>query len=66
MAEGDSAGTLGVDVLRLGGTTTAAGGVVFGVGVGTVTIGEVPLVVAAGVAAPFPQPAPTSEAAITK
>ncbi len=66
MLEGDSAGALGVDVLRLGGTTTGAGGVVLGVGVGITATGGVPLVVSVGVVAALLQPAPTSEAAITK
>ncbi len=66
MVEGDSVGTFGVDVLRLGGTRTGAGGVVLGVGVGTTATGGVPFALFEGVVAALLQPAPTSEAAITK
>lgn len=64
MVEGDLVGMLGVDVLRLGGTITGAGGVVFGVGI-TAT-GGVPFARSEGVVAVLLQPAPASEAAITR
>ncbi len=66
MVEGDSVGTFGVDVLRLGGVRTGVGGVVLGVGVGTTATGGVPFARFEGVVVVLLQPAPTSEAAITK